>query len=216
MKRRHHLSVAIVLVLLAGIFSPQVDAAPTSPSGFGTGTSVLMPEERTVTVDGDDWQVELTMWAVERFEAAGLELPSVIVRFHPDKGGCGGWNGLTRSGGEVAEVDICRRSPMRVLLHELGHVWAFPQDQTTKDAFAQFIGADSWGGADGWHQRASEHAAEVIAWAISEGSVNPHTRSSDGFTELDHAQAFEILTGVAIPAWDGNFETIDDWQTVTP
>ena len=211
MKRRHHLPVGIALVLLLGPSGSHVDAAPPIASAKAR-TAVAEPVEPTVIVDGEEWQRDLTMWAVERFEAAGLALPPMQVRFHPTTDGCGGWNGLARTGGDVAKVDICRRSPRRVLLHELGHVWASSLDLTAKDAFAEFVGASSWGGSNEWHQRASEHAAEIIAWALSDGTIKPHTSAFDGFTGIDHAAAFEMLTGNAVPGGDGDTRTAEDRQ----
>ena len=116
----------------------------------------------------------LTEWAFARFEQAGLDLPPVAIAFHDGKEPCHGNLGFHRSG-TPARIDICGfnwdrfvTAAKKTILHELGHAWT---DHTlTEEARQRFLsirGLTSW--ADGptpWESRGSEHAAEIIAWAL--------------------------------------------------
>src|SRR5262245_23572347 len=87
----------------------------------GSGSVAIRPN---VPVSGaTTQQIEMTRWAVRRFEIAGLEPPSVEIAFHVGPGGCAGNVGFARLG----KVDICsalvNAMSRRVLLHEMGHIW---------------------------------------------------------------------------------------------
>lgn len=214
MKRRHHLSLAIAIMFSTGLAAPDSSSASVAVSGVvGRAVPVVAPAASELTVIGADWQQELAQWAADQFVKAGLVLPSLVVRFHENTEGCDGWNGVFRFGGEVAEIDICRRGAKRVLLHEMGHAWATSLDQAEKDAFAKFVGGESWTSGE-WLERPTEHAAEIIAWALSEGSITPSTNPAGDSGYVDHSAAFEALTGIAIPDWDGDVETTEDWGGV--
>ena len=76
-----------------------------------------------VVFSEDPAQQELAQWAVARFERAGLDAPTVQIRFHADRAGCGGHLGYARDG----RVDVCtvlvNEMARRNLLHEMGHIW---------------------------------------------------------------------------------------------
>src|SRR4029450_1273855 len=99
-----------------------------------------------VVVSDDPAQQELARWAVVRFERAGLDAPSVQIRFHADRAGCGGHLGYARDG----RVDVCtvlvNEMSRRNLLHEMGHIWidqnVSPAD---RDRFLEFRGLRTWG-----------------------------------------------------------------------
>lgn len=193
---------------------PQAIHRPAARMSLSAGpptTVTMSPPE--VVVNGTDWQRDLTTWAVDRFQTAGLALPSVNVSFHTSLDDCGGAIGLATTGTSPAEVRICRRGGTRkVLLHELAHVWAYQLPDALKGSVVELTGATSWNTEGEWHERASEHAAEIMAWAFLEGNINPHTSSFPGFGSVDKEEAFQILTGRAIPSWDGDITT--PWDTI--
>ncbi len=72
-----------------------------------TGAGTARPSEavalRGVTVSGGTAeQRELARWAIGRFEATGLELPPIEIRFHSGGSGCRGHLGYSR--GEIVDA----------------------------------------------------------------------------------------------------------------
>ena len=57
-----------------------------------------------------DEDAALVRWALARFEAAGLELPELVLAFHDDRHGCNGHPGFYQSG-TPARVHVCDRFP---------------------------------------------------------------------------------------------------------
>lgn len=143
----------------------------------------------------------LTKWAFGRFEQAGLELPPVAIAFHDSKEPCHGNLGLHRTG-TPARIDICgfnwdRFVPAakKTILHELGHAWAaHTLTEEARQGFLTVRELTSWGGSHTpWEARGSEHAAEIIAWAlIDQGAFM--TEISDAQPEK-LAYAYRALTG---------------------
>jgi hypothetical protein len=159
-------------------------------------------------------QRELVEWATGRFEHAGLDLPQVEYVFHDDLMPCGGRVGLYHASQRLLEM--CRLDRPTVL-HELAHAWANAHlDDATRRAFMATRGLDVWHGGDvPWEQRATEHAAEIIAWALLDRNrlvrwVEPAADGSDVVTwrllslpggDVDALVAgYRLLTGLE-PAW---------------
>ncbi len=98
-------------------------AIALSSSGRPSAGQASAPRGVTV-LGGTSEQRELAHWAVGQFDAAGLELPSIEIRFHADARGCGGHLGYSRGG----IVDVCstlvNAMSRRIVLHELAHAWA--------------------------------------------------------------------------------------------
>ena len=143
-------------------------------------------------------QVEMARWAVERFEAAGLQPPSVEIEFHSTPSGCAGHLGFARSD----QVDVCttlvNAMARRTLLHEMSHVWL---DQHVEDATeAKFLvlrDLSSWDAAsDPWRLRGCEQAAEIVSWALGERILTPQINDDDP-DRID--EAYRVLTGQPLP-----------------
>ncbi|NNE11673.1 MAG: hypothetical protein HKN41_05440 [Ilumatobacter sp.] len=148
---------------------------------------------------------ELVEWALERFHAAGLELPNdIVVSFHGDDQPCEGNHGTYRPG-EPDRVRICRHDPdpeiqdqlrRHALLHELAHAWTDHElERDRRDAFLELRGATTWSNREvAWHDRGTEQAAEIITWGLLDREV--------GFlnirdTRCDQLRAgYVTLTGV--------------------
>ena len=157
-----------------------------------------------VVVSDDPAQQELARWAVARFERAGLDAPTVQIRFHTDRAGCGGHLGYARDG----RVDVCtvlvNEMARRNLLHELGHIWIdLNVPDTRREQFLDLRDTASWNAStDPWQERGYEQAAETMAWVL--GDRDPQ-RSDPDNDPAQLAAAFVLLTG--IDSWAGQDRT---------
>jgi len=151
-----------------------------------------------VTVFSEDpVQQQLAMWAVVRFERAGLNPPRVEIAFHSDASGCGGHLGFARD----SHVDVCtvlvNEMARRNLLHEMGHIWI---DQNVSRAlrirFLEFRGLRTWNASTAWADRGYEQGAEIMAWALGDRILTAQVPDHD---PAQLGVAFEILTGVVVP-----------------
>lgn len=168
-------------------------------TGVGTSRPSEASAPRGVTVSGGSAeQRELARWTIGRFEAAGLELPPIEIRFHAGGGGCGGHLGYAR--GDVVEVcsTLVNAMSRRIVLHELGHAWAAVNvTGAARERFLRLRGLDNWNDvAVPWNERGFEHAAEILAWAIGERILTP-TLPNVAPEEL--AAAYRALTGDPLP-----------------
>ena len=150
-------------------------------------------------------QVEHAEWALTRFEAAGLELPSLTIVFHDDYQSCGMREGVLRIAGEDVTIHECQNDPSRSrrsLLHELAHAWDHVGgsiDADTRTDFLTLRGLQSWDDDDlPWNQRGEEQAAEIIAWGLMDQSALIPTSVGDRGAQdtLGLATAFILLTGI--------------------
>ncbi len=148
---------AAILGLAAGVSTWHVSLLEAGPTPVQ-----VRPEVR---VYGAAEQVDLSRWAVRRFEAAGLEAPAVQIHFHGDADGCGGHLGYAKSG----RVDVCttlvNAMTRRDILHEMGHIWLDQNvTESTRARFLQLRGLVSWNtGSVPWRVRGYEQGAEIIA-----------------------------------------------------
>jgi hypothetical protein len=187
----------LILVLAAAAFAggdPRTEAeAPHAVVADG------------VRVFGADAEHQrLVRWAMGRYEHAGLRVPPIDVHFNPDVTGCYGHLGSELRG----RIDICvvlvSEIARDALLHEMGHAWVDANvSAITRERFMGMRGLHVWNDPDViWDERASEHAAETLAWALG------HRYLAPGIP--DHAPerltaAFGLLTGLPLPH-PGNVE----------
>jgi hypothetical protein len=107
--------------------------------------------------------------------------------------------------GEPSTVHLCATGSLdslavrRTALHELAHAWAHENlDGDARDRFAAFRHLDGWNAAHlAWEERASEHAAEIVVWALLEEDVPPVRLPDRDPAALD--EAYHVLTGTAPP-----------------
>lgn len=93
------------------------------------------------------------------------------------------------------EVEIAWKA--RTLLHELAHVW-IGQNSSQEDAFTAAMGLPTWSNRDyPWHERASEHAAEILMWGLQDGAYDIDARLR-GPECGELADAYEMLTGIVV------------------
>jgi hypothetical protein len=148
-----------------------------------------------VVISDDPAQQELARWAVARFERAGLDAPTVQIRFHADRAGCSGHLGYARDG----QIDVCtvlvNEMARRNLLHEMGHIWIDQHvSRLVRDRFLELQGLQAWNVAsDPWEERGYEQGAEIMAWVLGNRILTAQIPEND-LAQLD--AGFELLTGV--------------------
>lgn len=190
------------------------------PDGWWTNAVIPPPiEDRvtgTVTTAGQRIEVhngsgqanDLVRWAMARFATAKLSAPTISsIAFseqaHRDQCSSGRW-GVALDDGSSSRIYLCSAvegtvTPFerQMLLHELAHAWIWQHlDESAKQSFVARLHLPSWDGVDvPWDRRGIEHAADVIAWGLSD---TPFERSLTAkYSCADLAQSFQVLTGAA-------------------
>ena len=158
-------------------------------------------DTETRITGGTPAQRQMARWAVGRFTAGELDLPSLEVRFHEDRTGCDGRSGLYRSG----TADLCSLHvnwmSRRTMLHEMAHAWVDANVSADLEArFLRLRQLETWDDhAVEWEARGTEHAAEIISWAL-DGQPTGMQRASIPRNDPDElAVAYELLTGHPLP-----------------
>ena len=167
----------------------------TEPTRRATGPMVV-----SSGYDGDDERAE---WVFEQFDSVGLTLTDIEVRFSSDAADCSGNRGLhTREDG-TSVVAVCGSPQVgrrRTLLHETSHAWVAQHvDEQVRAEFMELRGVTVWNDHDvEWHDRGTEHAAEIVVWGIGDQPCwhLPAPAIGDRSQEA-LAEAFQLLTGMA-------------------
>lgn len=199
---------------VAGATMDEVEAPPTTTSASARQESQIRQEsitgiesveeteiritETTIHSETED-QHEKVIWALGRFEEAGLELPPVEIHIHNDRSECNGLNGYLGGSQETGWV-LHSCGVDFTLLHELAHAWDnHSLDEETREKFLGIAQADTWNNDENWNLAGGEHAANVIAWALMDERINQtRTRPYDYNSML---RACDILTGGGEPLW---------------
>lgn len=122
-------------------------------------------------------QIELARWAVDLYERAGLDLPSIDFVRHPSTDACLGRAGITTADATHAEIGICTSEASGaeeiLFLHELAHAWdrhALAGER--RRAFLELRGLGAWrSDVVPWEEIGAEQAAEVVAWGLIDRPV---------------------------------------------
>ena len=133
----------------------------------------------------------------------------MVPSFHNTIEACNDNLGLSTVEDGVARVRVCwshenpgveLRLQEQALVHELAHAWAKRNlDDARREVFVEFSGSASWSlAADGWSDRGTERAADLITWALLDPAVL--FVDFEGTSCHTWAPAFELLTGAAAPA----------------
>jgi hypothetical protein len=158
-------------------------------------------ETRTEVTGGTPAQQAMARWAVGRFAAEGLVLPSLEIRFHTSRNGCDGRMGGYSNG----TADLCGEHvnwmSRRTLLHEMAHSWVeATASSDLKDRFLRLRQLETWNDHDvEWEGRGTEHAAEIISWALFDQGTGTHGPSIPRNDPHKLAAAYELLTGQPLP-----------------
>lgn len=163
------------------------------------------PDSGTAIVGGTAEQQAMARWAVGRFAAAGLSLPTLEIHLHADQKGCGGRLGNYLNG--VANVCGSHTDLMahRLVLHEMAHAWA--EHNLSSDQRARFLelrGLTTWKDHTAeWSERGTEHAAEIMSWALGDQGTGINTPSIPDNSIEELTDAYELLTGNPLPEVSG-------------
>lgn len=158
-------------------------------------------DTETKITGGTPEQQQMARWAVGRFEAAGLSLPSLEIWFHPTPNGCDGRLGSYSDGtAELCGVHV-NEMARRTLLHEMAHGWVGSTVSADLEArFLRLRQLESWNDPDvDWEERGTEHAAEIISWAIDDQGTGTDLPSVPRNALDQLADAYELLTGRPLP-----------------
>lgn len=169
-------------------------------SGHALGGERPQPVGRPLVILGADTEhARQISWAFERFQAAGLDdLPPLEVHLHPSRDDCKGRLGSYRTGRiELCTMDSSDPFARKFALHEMAHAWTEANvDQATEARFMRLRGVGAWNDpARAWKERGIEQAAEIIAWGIGEGEIQPLLPEPAETQEL--IDAYVLLTGNA-------------------
>lgn len=146
-----------------------------------------------IAVNASDQQQAQLEQAIESFDAAGLDLPPLVVEFAPvdDTTPCHGNAGLFFHGTDTTPdtVVICHKAPI-FLLHELAHAYVHENlDASARAGYLEHLGLSEWNDQSAkWADRANERAANTIAYTLT----------LEAPTKVDKINAlvcdFEVLT----------------------
>lgn len=145
----------------------------------------------------------LVRWALSRYTEAGLDAPAVHVTFHDEEDACAGHSGLFRDQPKP-RIDMCgftefSTAAKKTMLHELAHAWA--HENLTVDDIDEFLDARGlfvWAGPGApWELKGSEHAAEILSWALFDRELRLVTIPDAGPEAI--AAAYLLLTGRSLP-----------------
>jgi hypothetical protein len=133
--------------------------------------------------------------AVDKFTAAGLDLPAVQIMFSDDDRACNGHLGLFESSQQPWRITICSDLAF-VPVHELAHAWIKSNiNEPTRHRYLQIRNKTGWNSPElDWNERGVEDAAFVIQqnlMANFTGELNEEWNS--------RATAYEFLTGTTSP-----------------
>jgi hypothetical protein len=182
------------------------------PTGRVTGT-IEIDGAKVEVRNGSESQQALVEWALDRYATAGLPVPVPRSIAFPPSVNCVLHAGLAIDTGEGVDLQLCfdeaetctgdecapSTSAQSTLLHELGHVWTIQNvDEATRAEFLAVRGLEVWSGPDvNRDDQGTEHAAEILSWALMEADNWPARLPNSGCSQL--AAAYEVLTGLAPP-----------------
>ena len=154
-------------------------------------------QTRVVVRGGDAAQQETVDWALGRYRSAGLSpLPILEVHLSASRSDCGGNLGFYGAG----RIDLCTGDSSqpyarKFALHEMAHAWTVAHlDEEARIRFMRLRGIEAWNdGSLSWKERGFEQAAEIIAWGVGEGAIQPLLPDEARTQEL--VDAFVLLTG---------------------
>lgn len=198
--------------MLVGSASPVLWSLVAQGAGSTEPAIAVASPSTTEAAPLSSAQSALVVWVQSRFTRAGLDVPSVSVVFDPEAEECGGFQG--RYYPRTATVYMCLRNHTServlrtLLLHEMSHAWTDQElDDPARAGFVELRGTPTWGSWDhAWTDRATEHAAVVMAWGLMDVTTNVEPIGDTSTGSL--REAFRFLTG-ADPINDGSAPSVE-------
>jgi hypothetical protein len=167
---RHRVATAVLALLTvgAGFVTDSLFRTPLQPMKTAVAVGGPPSPEARVVVEKapfTDTQQELVNFGLDRFEGQGLSLPEIEFEFFPTTLDCEGHMGYYLHASRTLRMCSMSKS---TLLHELAHAWAnINLSRAERASFASYRGLNAWNDdGDVWKERGTEHAAEIIAWAL--------------------------------------------------
>ena len=188
MKQRTHF-VPLVLLAVITWSAASIDA--------WSAAAGEQPQIRFVNVSED--QQALVRWAAGLYEAAGLDLPPIVIEGHADRSACHDRRGAARPEVGAVKIDLCvdTAGPIDELLiiHELAHAWDHHSlDDRRRTDFLALRGLDAWRSPqDSWNQRGAEHQAEILVWGLIDRPYRPGYLEQNDCADL--LAGYRVLTG---------------------
>jgi hypothetical protein len=102
-------------------------------------------------------------------------------------------------------VDLCgihtNELSRRTVLHEMAHAWVDAHVSAgLEERFLRLRQLETWNDHDaGWEERGSEHAAEIIEWALAGQGGGTELPSIPDNDPQQLAEAYRLLTGRPLP-----------------
>ena len=167
--------------------APIVETAVAAP----IADEPMITESLTIN-DGTIDEIALVEELTLAFANAGLTLPPLTVTFSDDSADCKGHAALHHQ--FVGNITVCTTNRVTIA-HEMGHAWAAVNlSDADRDAYTALWGLPTWGSHDfSWDERATEKAANTIAWAIALDNPEPSEHMAD------YLCTYEALTGNELP-----------------
>lgn len=165
---------------------------------LSSGLSLFQrPEISTTVVGGTLLERQLVHSTLVQFTDLGLELPVMGIKLHQDSAPCNGNSGTFSSNTSPWVVNVCQIDGW-VVRHELGHAWtAWNLNESDRDRYLMKWEFESWASPETpWRHRASEHAADTIAWGLVRDPLGCY--AADGPIAARVA-AFRDLVGIEPP-----------------
>jgi hypothetical protein len=191
---------ALVIILTVAPAATPVAADVAADVAPGAGTSPARPELQLVGLSPT--QLESVTQALALFDLAELELPPLVVSGTQSGATCGGHSGMHRAHVGWSEIELCvdgaTRAEFHTVLHEVAHAWAaFSLEPSRQNDFLALRGVEVWRDHENtaWEHNGTEHAAEIIAWGVSDRAAAT-VRIGD-VTCADLHDGYVALTGVA-------------------
>jgi hypothetical protein len=152
----------------------------------------VMHEPRITFVDQPTpLERDTILWAIDRFEDAGLQLPDLKISFPAL---CAGKGALYHVGQK--SIEFCRVNRRRAL-HELAHAWDDASGAVDRQAFLELRGLSVWWGGTEMRssEQGAEHLAEIIAWGLM-GADPRDVPQLPANSVYELTRAFATLTGM--------------------
>ena len=179
MATRQDRSHTLIVIAILGVLALESIEIGTSPTANPSNTVETDVVEYRPLLTGT--QQDLLEFGLSRFAEHGLALPTVHVEFYPTVADCKGHKGSYTK--QTRTVRMCTLDKT-TMLHELAHAWAnLNLSDVERAAFAAHRGLVAWNDqGDPWHDRGTEHAAEIVAWALTDkpNAIRSTFLSDDG------------------------------------
>ena len=165
MATRQDRSRILIVIVILGVLAVEWISIGTTPTTNPSNTVEPDMVEYGPRLTGT--QQDLLEFGLSRFAEHGLALPTIHVEFRPTVADCKGHKGMYTHQNRTVRMCTLDKTTM---LHELSHAWAnLNLSDIERAAFAAHRGLAAWNDqADPWHDRGTEHAAEIVAWALTD------------------------------------------------